>query len=79
MSTEAPPPDVNVAKEVVESYDPCPICHSQTHPNSKDWIMCDLCEVWYHEVCEGLTVIPSDEKQYTCNSCRKKSKATVLI
>lgn len=73
MSTEVPPPDTANSKEVVETTAPCPVCHSVTNPNSTDWICCDVCSVWYHEICEGLTVVPNDEKPYICNSCRKKS------
>ena len=75
MSTEMPPPESSISKDPIEiasAADPCPICHSTANPDSKDWIQCDECEVWYHEVCEGLSVVPSDEK-YICNSCRKKS------
>lgn len=70
-----PPPESSISKDFIEtaSGDPCPICHSTANPDSKEWIQCDECEVWYHEVCEGLSVVPSDEK-YICNSCRKKSK-----
>lgn len=75
MNTETPPPDQGIPKEANEvvSNGECPICHSVAHPDSVEWIYCDECGTWYHEVCEGLKVVPKDEN-YICNSCRKKSK-----
>lgn len=52
-------------------YDPCPVCKAIQNIESKFWIGCDECGLWYHDVCEGLTA-PFNEETYICCSCRKK-------
>jgi len=33
------------------------------------WIGCDICEEWYHCLCEGLCVPPTEDC-YICNRCQ---------
>ena len=55
----------------IQQSDVCPTCHLMENPHSLEWICCDECQRWYHDVCEGITM-PYEEKQYVCISCRKK-------
>lgn len=57
----------------IQQSDVCPICHLVENPHSLEWICCDECQLWYHDVCEGITT-PYVEKQYVCSSCRKKRR-----
>ncbi len=74
MNPESPPAEVPKTSESVENtmgYDPCPVCKAIQNIESKFWIGCDECGLWYHDVCEGLTA-PFNEETYICCSCRKK-------
>ncbi|KAH9278859.1 Lysine-specific demethylase 5B [Echinococcus granulosus] len=37
-----------------------------------DWIQCDKCSKWYHQICLNLTPEEADVDVYYCPSCTKK-------
>lgn len=37
-----------------------------------DWIQCDKCTKWYHQICLSLTAEEANVEKYFCPSCVKK-------
>lgn len=73
MSADAAPSET-INPKSSEVSDICPICRMADNPKSANWVECDECNVWYHEICQGLTKVPDSESKFICNSCREKSK-----
>lgn len=72
---EPPPPAEPVDVSQADSF--CAGCHLAQIQNSKFWINCDACGLWYHDICEGLTE-PYNEDTYICQKCRKKRYSHVV-
>ena len=34
-----------------------------------EWVTCDLCEKWYHVICEGASDEDLVSENYTCKLC----------
>ncbi|RUP48423.1 hypothetical protein BC936DRAFT_144583 [Jimgerdemannia flammicorona] len=51
----------------------CPLCPEEQAPlvaRLDTWLMCDICEIWYHNSCLGLTAEECDRfDQYHCARC----------
>ncbi|VUZ49862.1 unnamed protein product [Hymenolepis diminuta] len=47
------------------------VCKKPTGP-SIDWIQCDKCTKWYHQICLNLTAAEANVEKYFCPSCVKK-------
>lgn len=47
------------------------VCKKPTGP-SIDWIQCDKCTKWYHQICLNLTATEASVEKYFCPSCVKK-------
>lgn len=47
------------------------VCKKPTGP-SIDWIQCDKCTKWYHQICLSLTANEANVEKYFCPSCMKK-------
>ena len=65
----APPP---VDQMALDDEDvPCAICSAAFPPQSRakncNWISCDSCKVWFHNVCVGLG--NRKPKLYKCANC----------
>ena len=73
MSAEATSSETTNIK-TSEVNDICPVCNIADNPNSINWVECDECNIWYHEICQGLTKVPEGDCKFVCNSCREKSK-----
>ena len=52
----------------------CSTCKREDPPfRSKkniEWIACDSCNNWYHDVCDDATSEDLDAPEYTCKLCR---------
>lgn len=61
-----------------EGNEICPICGMASNPQSNIWIACDECQLWYHDVCEGL-LQQKDGEPFVCTACRRKRKCLRLF
>ena len=64
----------------------CPICDklwaepSDTEPVPEQMVQCEVCELWVHGDCEGVTTKAQfrqlESSHYACPECRKQTPAT---
>ena len=47
----------------------CGLPYQSQTDETELWIACDMCDTWYHSLCEQLTELPNTEK-YVCIKCR---------
>ncbi len=54
-----------------DEEDICNICNEK---RQDAWIACDICDLWFHYSCVGITTetAPKENEQYICPSCSKK-------
>ncbi|VEL24962.1 unnamed protein product [Protopolystoma xenopodis] len=42
----------------------------QPQDNAIDWIQCDKCTLWYHQICIGCKPSEADVETYYCPYCK---------
>lgn len=65
---------VSVVKEVLDEKCAADICHPASRSVEKIlWISCDLCELWFHQRCVGVTAKEASEMEtFACPTCRRR-------
>ena len=59
--------------------DLCPECGNNSPPVSFEWILCNQCEVWYHECCVGVLVKDYEvDSEWLCHSCSSPQAGLLL-
>jgi len=63
------------SEEIGGKKDLCKICGKKKAPQTKRkkgrdmWVACDICEFWFHVVCEGATMEEVKREVYICKDC----------
>nr|XP_046915597.1 transcription initiation factor TFIID subunit 3-like isoform X1 [Dermatophagoides farinae]XP_046915604.1 transcription initiation factor TFIID subunit 3-like isoform X1 [Dermatophagoides farinae] len=53
----------------------CGTCKQHTKNDlNEEWIACDICDVWYHFVCENIIKAPEKNEHWFCRHCIKKQR-----
>ena len=53
----------------------CGTCKQHTKNDlNEEWIACDICDVWYHFVCENIINAPDPNEHWFCRHCIKKQR-----
>lgn len=45
-------------------------CYCRKQDVSKEWVLCEVCDEWYHCPCVGLTLELAKDAQYRCGYCK---------
>ena len=40
-----------------------------------DWVLCEKCDLWYHQVCQGVTESEVENISFYCHACKNSATA----